>query len=122
MLKFAIVSFVALGAVIIVSLVWTKFTSKAMPPVLQQVRNAVSKTQLGQQAESVMGVTDPNSEGGLPINVNTLVASAAGSLINSVGQSASQLVASQAATIILNQYNQLPSPAQQALQQAICKP
>lgn len=102
------------------SLAWPKFTNQPRPKELQVLHDAVLKTPAGQEAANVMGVT--NADNVQPVNLGTVASSIGATIMNTLGQKASEVVANQAATVLLNQYKQLPLPAQQELQQSICKP
>lgn len=120
MLRFAIVTVFTLAAVALGSLAWPKFTSQPRPKEMQVVRDAVLKTPAGQGAANVIGVTDGDNV--QPVNLGTVASSISTTIINSLGQKVTEVVSNQAATVLFNQYKQLPPPAQLELQQSICKP
>ena len=121
MIKFIIVSLISAGVVALASLIWPKLTASPRPQVLQDIHDAVVKTQVGNQAENILGVVH-DSEGGTPVNLPALAAGIGENLISGIGQKTSDIISTQAAAVVLNQYRQLPSTAQEVLQQAICKP
>ena len=118
MIKFIIMSLISAGVVALASLIWPKLTASPRPQVLQDIHDAVVKTQAGNRAEDILGETH-DSEGGTPVNLPALVASAGANLISGIGQKTSDIISTQAAAVVLNQYRQLPSTAQEVLQQAI---
>lgn len=123
MVKFVIVAVFTLAAVAIGSLLWPKFTGTPRPKELQQVHDAVIKTQAGQDVADIMGV-ETTTEGGIvePLNLSTMVASVGTSIVSGVEKKVGEAVAGQAAAVLLNQIKQLPTPAQEDIKQAICKP
>lgn len=102
-----------------VSLVWPRFTSQPRPPQLEQVREIVLKTPIGQQAATVLGVADERSVE--QINVSSIAGSLAKQAGNAVTEKVAQEVTSRAVSQIISQIDKLPQDQRQILENAMCK-
>ncbi|MBI3576743.1 hypothetical protein HY086_01750 [Candidatus Gottesmanbacteria bacterium] len=119
-IRFVLVAGSTVSVVVIVALLWPKLTSRARPQVLQAVRDTALTTQPGKEAAKILGVD--NESNLKPINVNSAIASVAGTVTAAVGEKTKEIIAQQVSTQIVNQYTQLSAPQQQQVQQFICKP
>lgn len=122
MLQYIVVTILAGAAIALASIAWPKFTTQPRPQPLQQVHDVVIKTQAGQEAENVLGVTENTTEGGLPVSLNDIAASVGATIVKGITDKTTEIISNQAALVIYNQYKQLPTPAQEELEKAICKP
>lgn len=103
-----------------VSLVWPRLTSAKRPQGLQQVRDALIKSDIGKQAAEVLGVSDEKNVA--PISFPSLAASVANSAVSAVEEQAQRTVTTQIIQQLSKQYEQLPPEQKQQLEQIICKP
>ena len=117
--KYALSAMFGVGVVAIVSIVWPRFTNKPQPQMLEQVRNTVLGTQIGQSAAELLGA---RSDGGQPLNLSDTVSSAAGVVTSSVEQKIQQVVSDQVAAQVVKQYQQLPITQQNRIEEIVCKP
>ncbi len=102
------------------SLVWPKLTDKPRPKPLDEIRKVVLKTPMGQQAATVLGVT--NEETVEPINIASVAADVTNTVSTSVTNKAQEIVTRQAVEQLTRQIDQLPSEQKAQLQQIFCKP
>jgi hypothetical protein len=100
------------------SLVWPKVTRTPRPQLLQQVHDTVIKTPVGNQAASVLGVTDDKNV--QPVNLGNLANNAWNGIKNAVQKRAQTIIMSQVTTQLMNQYEKLPKDQQKTLQEIIC--
>ncbi|MBI3560007.1 hypothetical protein HY087_02685, partial [Candidatus Gottesmanbacteria bacterium] len=91
-IKYAFAAIVGAVVVAVGSLVWPRFTNKPQPQALEQVRNTVLGTQIGQSAAELLGA---RSDGGKPLNFSDTVSSAAGVVTSSVEQKVQQIISDQ---------------------------
>jgi hypothetical protein len=101
------------------SLLWPRITSAPMPQILQEVRSSVIKTQPGNAAAQVLGVTDDKTV--KPINLGEVANSAWNGIKSAAQKRATTIVMSQVTQQLTNQYDKLPKDQQKTLQQIICK-
>ncbi len=101
-----------------VSLLWPRFTQQPRPPQLERVREVVMKTPIGQQAATILGVSDEASIE--PINVSSLAGSLAQQAGNVVTEKVAQEVTSRAVIQIISQIDKLPDAQRKTLEQAVC--
>jgi hypothetical protein len=101
------------------SLVWPRVTSAPRPQLLQQVHDTVIKTQVGNHAAQVLGVTDDKKVA--PINLGNLANDAWNGIKNVAQKRAQTIIMSQVTTQLMNQYEKLPKDQQKTLQEIICK-
>ena len=118
-LKYVFASLMGAAIVGMVSLVWPKLTTQQEPAVLQQVRDSVLGTEVGQRTAKLLGVVD---SGATPLNLSNTVSSVAGVVTSSVEQKVQQIVADQVAAQVVKQYQQLPDSQQDRVVEMICKP
>lgn len=118
--RFLLIAGASASVVVIVALLWPRLTSRPRPQVLQSVHDSALATAQGKEAAKILGV---ETEVGIkPISVNGAVASIAESITAVVQEKTKEIIAQQITTQIVNQYQNLPQPQQQQLQQFICKP
>lgn len=117
--KYALMSIVGGSVVALTSLLWPKFTAKPEPSVLEQVRNTVLGTEVGQNTANLLGV---NKDSVQPLNLSDSVSSVAGVVTSSVEQKVQQIVSDQVAAQVVKQYQQLPATQQDRVVEMICKP
>lgn len=118
--RFILIAGASASVVVIIALLWPRLTSRPRPQVLNAVRDTALRTQQGQEAAKILGVENEGSV--KPINVNSSVASIAGVVTTAVQEKTKEIIAQQITTQIVNQYQGLPQPQQQQLQEFICKP
>ena len=118
-IKYALVAVIGAGVVALVSLLWPKFTDKPEPQALEQVRNTVLGTEVGQNTASLLGVTN---SGGQVLNLSDTVSSVAGVVTSSVEQRVQSIISEQVAAQVVKQYEQLPEAQQTIVTEIICKP
>lgn len=102
------------------SLLWPKLTDKPRPKPLEEVKNMVLKTPMGQQAAVVLGVT--NEETIEPINVASVAASVTSNVSSAITNKAQEIVTRQAVEQLTRQIDQLPPEQKTQLQEIFCKP
>lgn len=102
------------------SLLWPRFTQQPRPPQLEQVREIVMKTPIGQQAATILGVVDEASIE--PINVSSIASTLTQQAGNVLTEKLTQEVTSRAVSQIISQIDKLPQDQRQILEQAICQP
>lgn len=118
-IKYTLVALIGAGVVALVSLLWPKFTVKPEPQVLEQVRNTVLGTEIGQNAANLLGVAN---NGGQVLNLSDTVSSVAGVVTSSVEERVQSIIAEQIASQVVKQYEQLPETQQTIVTEIICKP
>ena len=118
-IKYILVAIAGAAVVSVVSLLWPKFTAKPEPNALEQVRNTVLGTEIGQNAAALLGVTNDAPH---PLNLSDTVSSVAGMVTTSVEKKVSQIVSDQVAAQVIKQYQQLPEIQQEHIVEMICKP
>lgn len=119
-IRFVLVAAGTASVVVVVALLWPKLTSQPRPEVLQAVRDSALTTEVGQEAAKVLGVE--KEENVKPININSAIASVAGTVTTAVQGKTKEIIAQQVSSQIVNQYTQLPAREQQQVQELICKP
>lgn len=119
MIRFAVVSVIAITVLGFTSLIWPRFTSSPRPPALGQVHDFVLKTQIGKNAAQVLGVSVESAI--TPINLNSEIASIGSMIVSGVEQKAQEVIMGQVATQLLNQYSRLPANEQQIIKETICR-
>ena len=113
----------AIGSAIVISiasLVWPKVTAQPRPKQLTQVREIVMKTQVGQNAAQVLGVTDEASV--KPMSVGQFVQEQANVVVTNVADSAQHAVTSQVLLQLAKKFNELPKNEQEQFKSLICVP
>ena len=120
MIKFIVVLLVTAATVAAASLLWPKFTTREKPAALQKVHDVVTETQVGREAATILGVASGIDV--KPINFSTAVSTVAGAIVTTVEKTTQQIVTQQITTQLVSQYEHLPQPQQQQIQQLICKP
>ena len=118
-IRYILVAMIGAGVVALVSLLWPKFTVKPEPQALEQVRNTVLGTEIGQNAANLLGVTN---NGGQVLNLTDTVSSVAGAITSSVEERVQSIISEQVAAQVVKQYEQLPAPQQDLVTEIICKP
>lgn len=118
-IKYTLVAMIGAGVVALVSLLWPKFTVKPEPQALEQVRNTVLGTEIGQNAANLLGVAN---NGGQVLNLSDTVSSVAGVVTSSVEERVQSIIAEQIASQVVKQYEQLPETQQTIVTEIICKP
>ena len=118
-IKYALAALVGAGVVAVARLLWPKVTTSPPPPALAQVRNTVLGTEIGQTTANLLGVTDKNVQ---PVSMTDTLSSVAGVVTSSVEQKVQQIVSDQVAAQVIKQYEQLPAPQQDRVEEMICKP
>ncbi len=109
------------GSAIVVataSIAWPLVTLSPMPPVLTNVRNVVIQTPLGQQASSVLGVSDPSQT--KPINVSEFVASKASEAFMATKESITKSATTSILTQLMTRYKELPEDQKRVVRASIC--
>lgn len=118
-MKYVFAAIIGAGTVAFASLLWPRFTTKPEPAALQQVRDVVLGTSVGQSTADFLGVTHSS---GKPLNLSDTVSSVAGVVTSSVEQKVAQIVSDQVAAQVIKQYEQLPVVQQDRVVELICKP
>lgn len=118
-IKYALAGVVGAAIVALTSLLWPKITTEPEPAPLEQVRDTVLGTEVGQTAANLLGVADKNVQ---PVNMTDTISSVAGVVTSSVEQKVQQIVSDQVATQVIKQYQQLPATQQDRVEEMICKP
>ncbi len=118
-IKYGLMTVIGAAVVALVSLLWPKVTTKPEPAPLEQVRDTVLGTEVGQIAANLLGVTDKNVQ---PVNMTDTISSVAGVVTSSVEQKVQQIVSDQVAAQVIKQYQQLPATQQDRVEEMICKP
>lgn len=118
--RFFLIAGASASVVVIVALLWPRLTSRPRPQVLQAVRDTALTSQPGKETAKILGVENEGSV--KPINLNSAVATIAGVVTTAVQEKTKEIIAQQITTQIVNQYQGLPQPQQQQLQEFICKP
>lgn len=118
-IKYALAAVVGAGIVALTSLLWPKFTTSPPPPPLEQVRDTVLGTEVGQTTANLLGVADKNVQ---PVSMTDTLSSVAGVVTSSVEQKVQQIVSDQVAAQVIKQYEQLPAPQRDRIEEMICKP
>lgn len=118
-IKYALATLIGAAGVALISIMWPKFTVRPEPQALEQVRNVVLGTEIGQKATALLGVTNDHPQ---PLNLSDTVSSVAGMVTTSVEQKVSQIVSDQVAAQVIKQYQQLPEIQQDHVVEMICKP
>ncbi len=118
-IKYILVAMIGAGVVALVSLLWPKFTVKPEPQALEQVRNTVLGTEIGQNTANLLGVSN---NGGQVLNISDTVSSVAGAITSSVEERVQSIISEQVAAQVVKQYEQLPVPQQDLVTEIICKP
>lgn len=117
-IKYALAAVVGAGIVALASLLWPKFTTSPQPPALEQVRDTVLGTEIGQTTANLLGVADKNVQ---PVSMTDTLSSVAGVVTSSVEQKVQQIVSDQVAAQVIKQYEQLPAVQQDRVVEMICK-
>ena len=102
------------------SLVWPRLTTQARPQLLEKVHDMTIKTEAGQRAASVLGVSDESQV--QPINVGNMVADGINGIKSAAQKRVQTIVVSNAVNELTRQFDKLPKEQQQYIQQALCKP
>lgn len=118
-IKYTLVAMIGAGVVALVSLLWPKFTAKPEPQALEQVRNTVLGTEIGQNAANLLGVAN---NGGQVLNLSDTASSVAGAITSSVEERVQSIISEQIAAQVVKQYEQLPETQQTIVTEIICKP
>lgn len=118
-IKYALAAVIGAAGVALISILWPKFTARPEPQALEQIRNTVLGTEIGQKATALLGVTNDHPQ---PLNFSDTVSSVAGMVTTSVEQKVSQIVSDQVAAQVIKQYQQLPEIQQDHVVEMICKP
>ena len=105
--------------VIGVSLLWPRFMNKQRPALLQNVRDAVVATDLGKNADKILGVENETKI--QPFSVSQIVASVSGAILSTVGEKTKDIIAQQVSIQVMNQYQQMPPKEQQIIRDFVCK-
>lgn len=117
--RYALGAAIGAAGVALISILWPKFIDKPEPKALDQVRNTVLGTEIGQRAAALLGATNDAPQ---PLNLSDTVSSFAGTVTSSVEQKVSQIVSDQVAAQVIKQYQQLPIIQQDHVVEMICKP
>lgn len=119
LIKFILTLVMATITVSAGSLVWPRVTKIPEPPMLRQVHDIVIQTDIGRQANNVLGADTAVSQ---PINVQTVITNATNAIVSGVEDKAQQIVIDQAVKQILNQLDKLPQDQKQEIKDQLCKP
>lgn len=113
MIRFFLVFFVVVLAIVGVSLSWSRFSTAPRPQVLEGVNTFVRSTAFGQQAANVLGVSNEQSVMALsPQNVKD-------SGIQMIKNYATDIVVTHAARLIISKFGSLPEEQQQKILEAL---
>lgn len=104
---------------IAVSLLWPRFMDKKRPDILQTVRDNVISTNLGKNAEKILGVE--NETNIQPFSLNQIAASVSGAILSTVGEKTKDIIAQQVSIQVMNQYQQMSPKEQQIIRDFVCK-
>lgn len=119
LIKYFFVVVGTVAAVTLASLLWPKFSNRPRPEPLTKVREMVVETPLGREVASLLGVADESGVGS--VDLTTTAASLAGSVASTVSQKAQETVVSGIVTQMLRQYETLPQPQKEKVQEAVCQ-
>jgi len=102
------------------SLVWPVVMKQERPPILQTVHDEVIKTDIGRNAEDILGVNTG------PIDVPQTVGSVSANVVNQVGNAVQQKVESVVTDRIIEElvkrFDTLPPSNKEEVKAIICKP
>ncbi len=102
------------------SLLWPRLTKQPAPPLVEETKQAILQTSLGQEAAEILGVRD--QENIQPINPAAVVQNAISTVTQALEQRATQIVIQQAVTQLQNQLDKLSPEQKQEIQDQLCKP
>lgn len=102
------------------SLLWPRITRQPAPPIVNETKQAILRTSLGQEAAEILGVKD--QENIQPINPAVVVQSALTTVTKSLEDRATQIVIQQAVSQLQNQLDKLPPAQKQEIQAQLCIP
>lgn len=119
MVRYIIVIFAALLAIVLISFLWPKFTTQPRPAPLEAVADVAENTVLGEQITKSLGVDKDTAVE--PINIQKTATEITGKIISDMGEKATQVVANTVTTQIVKQIDQLPPTQQSQLKEIICK-
>ncbi len=102
------------------SLIWPRLTKQPRPAPLQQVRDVVVKTPVGQQAANVLGVSDDKNV--QPIDVAKAISGAIGAGEQAVAQRIQYVIVQKAVNQLESQIDKLPKDQRSQIRQQLCTP
>ncbi len=102
------------------SLAWPRFTTQARPQLLERVREITLKTDAGQKAAQVLGVTDESKVE--PISIGKMVSDGINGVKNTAEKRIQTIIVSNAVNELTRQFDRLSPDQKQYVQQALCKP
>lgn len=118
--QFTIALAVAITSLAGGSLAWPRLTSQTRPALLDKVHEMTIKTQAGQRAAQVLGVTDEAHVE--PINLGKLVSDGINGVKSAAQKRVQTIVVSNAVHELTRQFDKLPVEQQHFIQDALCKP
>ena len=118
--QFTIALAVAITSLAGGSLAWPRLTTQTRPALLEKVHEMTIKTDAGQRAAQVLGVSDESHVE--PINLGKLVSDGINGVKSAAQKRVQTIVVSNAVNELTRQFDRLPKDQQQYIQQALCKP
>ena len=113
---FLLASIVMIGG----SLVWPVIMKSSRPPILQAVRDKVVETDIGRDAENVLGQYT------IPADVPQAVGSASSQVVNQVGtivqKKVEDAVTERVIEEVVRRFDTLPTADKEEVKAVICKP
>lgn len=111
----------AFGSAVVIgaaSLLWPLVTASTMPPALENVRDFVMKTSVGQEASKVLGVSDPLAI--TPINIPDIISKKASETISNSTNTVNEIVSTTVITQMVTRFKELPEDQKQIVRTSIC--
>lgn len=101
------------------SLVWPRLTTNERPKLLQEVHDVVIKTQQGQEAAQVLGVSDEKNV--KPIQIGQVVGGVVGGVTSALQNRARDVIVGNAVNQLRSEYDKMPKNEKDAVQQIFCQ-
>jgi len=119
-IQFSLALAVAITSLAGGSLAWPRVTTQSRPALLEKVHDMTIKTDAGQRAAQVLGVSDESNVE--PINLGKLVADGVNGVKSAAQKRVQTIVVSNAVNELTRQFDKLPKEQQVYIQEALCKP
>lgn len=118
--RFILACMVAITALGSGSLMWPRLSDKPRPKVLQNVHDLVLRTEVGQNAANVLGVSDEANV--QKINFGEIASRAVGNARTAVQNRVRTVVVTNAVNSLSRRFDALPVEQKEQIQQILCKP
>jgi len=102
------------------SLAWPRLTNQPRPKILQDVKNVVIKTKVGQDTANVLGVSDESQI--KPVNLGSVASGALGQVKTAVQNRVQEVIVGNAVNQLRQQFDQLSPEQKGQIQQIFCQP